>query len=311
MFETDQFLNSIRKAYFLFSRQVDGTIISVSEAVTPMLGYNRSEFKHLFAEKIQQGLLKNNKSQFEYETQINHKNGSSRWLQVIEMPVFNQASEIKSYDCIVHDITTHKNNYLELLSSEKTLRNTLGASIRALAASVESRDSFSYGHHQRSSSIARLIAQELGVSKTQTDTIRLAGVIHDIGKITVPLEILNKKDTLSEAEYGLVQGHPEAGYMILKDLDLPWPLAEIVLQHHEKLDGSGYPNHLRGDQILPETKILTVADIIEAMASDRVHRPAIGLDTIIEEITAQRNVLYDPDVVDASVRLLTEKRIEL
>ncbi len=311
MSDTDIFLQTIKKAYFLFSRQLNGTIISVSEAVTPMLGYDRDEFKHLFAEKLQQGPLKSSCNLTEYEMEIDHKDGSRRWLKVIEMPVPNQSGETKAFECLVHDITEHKNNYLELLSSERQVRSALSNSIKALASSVESRDIYSYGHHQRSSSMARIIAQELGISKERTDTIRLAAVIHDIGKITIPLEILNKKNSLNKAEFDLIQGHPEAGHSILKDLDLPWPLADIVLQHHERLDGSGYPNHLQGDQILPETRIMIVADVIEAMASDRAHRKAKGTDSIVEEITSQKGILYDPDVVDVSLQLLNEKKIVL
>lgn len=309
MHDTDLFIESLKKAYFLFSRQIDGTIISVSEAVTPMLGYDRNEFKQILAERLQQGPLRNTSNPVEYEIQINHKDGSRRWLKVNEIPVMNRAGETKAYDCIVTDITSHEKNYLELLSAERKVRSALGTSIRALAASIESRDVFSCGHHQRASSIARIIAQHLGMSKEKTETIRLAAVIHDIGKISIPLEILNKKEMLTDAEFGLVQGHPEAGYQILKDLDLPWPMAEIVRQHHERMNGSGYPNKLKGDQILPETRILNVADVIEAMGSDRAHRPALSLDNIIKELVTKKNILYDPDVVDASVRLLKENKI--
>ena len=309
--DTNMFLNSIKKAYFLFSRQIDGTITSVSPAVTSMLGYDRHEFMQLFADTLLQYPLQNKKHPTEYEIQINHKNGSACWLKIVETPIKNQAGEIKAFDCMAHDITKHKNNYNELLSSEKNVRDALGTTIRALTASIESRDFYTCGHQQRASSMARLIAQELGLSTEKTETIRLAAVIHDIGKIATPPEILNKKGLLSDTEYGFVQDHPEAGFNILKGLDLPRPLAEIVLQHHEKLDGSGYPYHLRADQILPETKILTVADVIEAMASDRSYRPALVIDNIMEEITEQKGILFDPDVVDASLHLLTENTIVL
>ena len=307
--DTDMFLNSIQKAYFLFSRELDGTITSVSQTITSLLGYDRHEFMQRFADTLLQNPLQNRNNPTEYEIRINHKNGTPRWFKIVEIPVLNQTDEIKAFDCMAHDITKHKNRYALLQSSEKKIRNALGTSIKALAASVETRDYFSYGHQQRSSSIARLIAQELGISAERTDTLRLAAVIHDIGKITIPLEILNKKNLLNNSELDLIHGHPEAGYNILKELYLSWPLAEIVLQHHEKMDGSGYPYHLRGDQILPESKILTVADVMEAMASDRAHRPAMDIESIMAEMTEQKGVLYDPDVVDVSLRLLTEQRI--
>jgi PAS domain S-box-containing protein len=311
MHETDILLNSLKQAYFLFSRQIDGTVISVSDEVKTMLGYDTQEFKDLLSEKLLLETPKGSVSPAEYDIQLNHKNGSARWFKVREIPVINQAGETKAYDCIVHDITSHKISHNSLLATEKSFREALGASIKALAVSVESRDVYSCGHHQRASAIARIIAQELGLTRDQIDTIRLAAVIHDIGKITVPLEILNKTEDLNDTEFGIVQGHSEAGYLILKDLDLPAQMAEIVLQHHERLDGSGYPNRIKGEQILPETRVLTVADVIEAMASNRAHRPSLDLDMIINEVTCQKGTLYDPDVVDISVRLLSEKKLVL
>jgi len=320
--DQERFLDGIKKAYFLFSRRLDGSVISVSSSVTNLLGYDCREFAHIFPDfllvKCLQSTVDDNgrscidtRQQNEFEIQVNHKNGTTHWLKIIEIPVTNDAGEIKAFDCIAHDITNHKIHRAELLASEKMLRNALGKSIRALAATVESRDYFSYGHHERASSMARLIAQELGISDQRTDTLRLAGVIHDIGKISVPTEILNKRTHLSDTEYGFVHSHPETGYNILKSIDLAWPLAEIVLQHHERMDGSGYPFHLSGDAILPESRILAVADVIEAMASDRAHRPALELDTIMDELSEQRGILFDPDVVDVSMRLLAERKIIL
>jgi HD-GYP domain-containing protein (c-di-GMP phosphodiesterase class II) len=137
----------------------------------------------------------------------------------------------------------------------------------------------------------------------------LAGVIHDIGKICIPPEILNKRNTLNDIEYSFIQNHPQTGYNILKDIDLPKPLADIVLQHHERINGSGYPYRLSSDEILPETKVLMVADVMEAMASDRAHRPAMSRESIVEELTDKSGTLYDPDVVDVSIRLVNEEKI--
>lgn len=309
--DTDILLNSIKRAFFLFSRRLDGTLISVSPVVLSMLGYERQEFLQLFGDSLLHDRMQKHVRKSEYELQIDHKNGSTRWFKIIEIPIMGLDGTVRAFDCIAHDITDHRNNYVKLLDTEKNVRGALGKSIWALAASVETREYYSIGHQQRASSMARIIAQELGVSSERIDTIRLAAVIHDIGKITIPTEILNKKALLSDTELGFIQAHPEVGYNILKELDLPYPLADIVLQHHEKLDGSGYPHHLRGDRILPETRILTVADVIEAMASDRPQRTAMDLDSILGEITEQRGILLDPDVVDVSLLLLTEKRITL
>ena len=310
-FLSDRFLNNLKKAYFLFSRQLDGSLISVSTAVTSVLGYSRNEFVELMGQSLAQNSLQSDHGTAEYEIRISHRDGSPRWFKIVEIPVFSEAGEIKAFDCMAHDITRHKNATYDLMFEEKALRETLGRTIESLVTTVESREHFSVGHHKRSSAIARTIAQDLGMSAERTDTIRLAAVIHDVGKITIPLEILNKSNELNDVEYGIIQGHPEAGYRILQGLDLPWPLADIVYQHHERLDGSGYPNQLSGDQILPESRILAVADVLEAMGSDRSHRSALELDSIIEEVTEQKGTLYDSDVVDASVRLLKEKKILL
>jgi PAS domain S-box-containing protein/putative nucleotidyltransferase with HDIG domain len=315
--DNNRFIDGIKKGLFLFTRLIDGKITTVSPSVTSLLGYNSQEFAKILPDYLLQNTFSAKGPSFienkpnEYELRINHKNGELHWLKIIELPVLNEEGEIKAFDCIAHDITKHKNYSAELVSSERTLRDVLSKSVYFLIETVESREYLSHGHHQRTSSIARDIAQELGMSEEATDTIRLAGIVHDIGKITVPTEILNKRAFLSDTEYAFVQNHPEVGYYILKDIDMPKPLAEIVLQHHERMDGSGYPNHLKGDEILHESRIVAVADVIEAMASDRAHRPALEINNILDELERQKGILFDPDVVDVSVQLLTEKKIIL
>ena len=244
MTDNDRFLAGVKKAYFLFTRRLDGNITTVNSSVTNLLGYESQEFAKILPDYLLQNTISvkattsiQDKQPVQYEIRINHKNGELHWLKIIEIPVLNEAGEIIAFDCIGHDITKHKNYSAELVSSERTLRDVLGKSIYVLIETVESREYLSHGHHQRTSSIARSIAQELGISDEGTETIRLAGIVHDIGKITVPTEILNKRAFLSATEYGFVQNHPEVGYDILKNIDMPKPLAEIVLQHHERLDG--------------------------------------------------------------------------
>ena len=316
----EKFIESIKQAYFLFARRPDGTITSVSPTVKTLFGYDRDEFAAVckvslprYAEKEYDALLSesNDREIFipPYEVQINHKDSSPHWLKITEIPIVNQNGDIASIEYLAQDITTHKLLEKELRDSEQNIREALSSTVRALAMSVEARDYFSFGHHQRASSFARTIAQELGMSSATTDTIRLAGVIHDIGKICIPPEILNKRNTLNDVEYSFIQNHPETGYNILKDIDLPEPLADIVLQHHERINGSGYPRRLSGDEILPETKVLMVADVMEAMASDRAHRLAMSRESIVEELTDKSGTLYDPTVVDVSIRLVNEKKI--
>ncbi len=154
------------------------------------------------------------------------------------------------------------------------------------------------------------IGWELGLDKDRVEGMRLGATIHDIGKIFVPAEILNRPGQLSKIEYAIVLTHPEAGYDIVKGIEFPWPVAEMILQHHERLDGSGYPRGLKGDQINLEARILAVADVVEAIASHRPYRPSLGLKAAVSEIVRNRGVLYDPEVVDACVRVLEEQGYE-
>lgn len=171
----------------------------------------------------------------------------------------------------------------------------------------ETRDPYTADHEKRVAKLAAAIAVEMGLSENQVEGIRLAGGIHDLGKISVPADILNKPARLSEIEYSLIKIHPEAGYNILKDIDIPSPIALIVLQHHERLDGSGYPGGLKDGDIIPEARIMAVADVVEAIASYRPYRPTLGIDKALDEISKNRGVLYDSQVVDACLTLFQKK----
>jgi len=159
--------------------------------------------------------------------------------------------------------------------------------------------------------LARAIAAEMNLAEEQIEGIHMAGTIHDIGKISVPAEILTKPGKLTEIEYGLVKVHPRAGYDILKDIDFPWPVANAVLQHHERMDGSGYPEGLKGEAILPEARILAVADVMEAISSHRPYRPSLGIEAAIEELYKNRSILYDINVVAVCIKLFREKGYKL
>jgi putative nucleotidyltransferase with HDIG domain len=190
--------------------------------------------------------------------------------------------------------------------SEARLRETLVETIRAIARTVEKRDPYTAGHQQRVAEMAVAIARELGLDEGRIEGLRLGAMIHDIGKIYVPAEILNRPGTLTHVEFEIIKCHPQVGYDIVKDVNFPWPVAQMILQHHEHLDGSGYPNGLRGEDILLEARILSVADVVEAMATHRPYRPSRGSETAFDEIKANRGLLYDPDVVDACLRLFQE-----
>jgi len=176
-----------------------------------------------------------------------------------------------------------------------------------MVSAVEARDPYTAGHQTRSADLARAIATEMGLPSEKIEGIRVAGSIHDIGKLSIPAEILSKPTKLSELEFSLIKEHARRGFEILKDVESPWPLAEIVDQHHERMDGSGYPRNLKGDAILIEARIIAVADVVESMASHRPYRPALGLDAALEELEKNRGTLYDEAVVDACLRLFREK----
>jgi putative nucleotidyltransferase with HDIG domain len=180
-----------------------------------------------------------------------------------------------------------------------------------MAGVVEMRDAYTARHQQRVADLACAIAEELGFPKRKVKGIRMAAIVHDIGKISTPVEILNKPTRLTELEFSLIRKHAQIGSDILKAIKFPWPIAEIVLQHHERINSSGYPFGLSGEKIVPEARVLAVADVVEAMASHRPYRPALGIDRALDEISQQKGILYDADAVDACMKLFSEKRFSL
>ena len=208
---------------------------------------------------------------------------------------------------IVVDITGRKRAEEELKQSLEKLHKTMGGIIQAMVLTVETRDPNTVGHQRRVADLARSIGQEMGLTKDQVEAIRMAGTVHDLGKISVPAEILSKPTKLSEQEFGLIKGHPQTCYDILKDIEFPWPIARIVSQHHERINCSGYPFGLKDQDILLEAKVLMVADVVEAIAFHRPYRVDYGIDIALDEISKNRGILYDPEVVDACLRLFREK----
>jgi len=195
----------------------------------------------------------------------------------------------------------------ERKQAEEKVKKTLDATIETVSKIIEVKDPYTAGHQQRVSQLTTAIAKELNLSQDKIEGIRVASLIHDIGKISVPTEILSKSIALSDIEFSLIKEHSQVGYDILKAIDFSYPVANIVLQHHERLNGSGYPNNLKSDKILLEAKIIGVADVVEAMSSHRPYRPAKGIDKALEEITKNKGILYEPKVVDACLRLFKEK----
>ena len=194
-----------------------------------------------------------------------------------------------------------------LQQSYEKLRRVLEETAVALGSAIEKRDPYTAGHQQRVAQLACAIARGMGLSKSKIEGIRVAGILHDIGKIYIPAEILSKPGSITEIEFQMIKTHPRAGYDILKDIEFPWPVAQITLQHHERMDGSGYPSGLSGEDILLEARILGVADVVEAISSHRPYRPALGIDMALDEISQKIGTLYDLDVVNACLTLFQKE----
>jgi len=198
----------------------------------------------------------------------------------------------------------------KLRQSYQKLQKTMEGAIDTIAKIVETKDPYTSGHQQRVSKLAITIARKMKLPQEKIEGIRVSSLVHDVGKISIPAEILNKPIKLTEIEFNLIKDHSQVGYDILKSIEFPWPIEKIVLQHHERLDGSGYPRGLKGEDIIIEARIIGVADVVEAMSSHRPYRPALGIDAALEEISKNRGIFYDPEVVDICIKLVREKGFE-
>jgi len=226
--------------------------------------------------------------------------GKPFYYQLVTEPLMDEEGKIAGVTCASIDIT-------ELRTYQIRLQKTIDGAIDTIARISEIRDPYTSGHQIRVTQLALWIARELRLPKDKIESIRVASLIHDIGKIGIPSEILTKPGKLNDLEYSLIKNHPQIGYDILKDIEFVYPISRIVLEHHERLNGSGYPGGLKSKDILPEAKIIAVADVVEAMSSYRPYRAALGIDAALEEITNNKETLYEPDVVDVCVKLFREK----
>ena len=230
-----------------------------------------------------------------------------RLLITDKIPYKDKEDKVTGVIGLAKDITVQRKSEEELQQSYQRLKKTMDAAIDTMSRIIEAKDPYTSGHQHRVCQLAVPLAQELGLPPDKIEGIRIASLIHDIGKIGLPTEILSKPSKLTDIEFSLIKGHSQIGYDILKSIDFPFPIAQIILQHHEKINGSGYPNKLKGDEILLEAKIIGVADVVEAMSSFRPYRPALGIDVALEEISQNKGILYDPKVVDICLKLFKEK----
>ena len=246
-----------------------------------------------------------------FDWQIIRKDGTKRSIEASVSLQKDSSGKPTGFRGIARDVTERKQAEEKLLLTLESLRKAFGTIIKVMVSAVEMRDPYTSGHQIRSADLARAIATEMGLPQDKINGIRLAGSIHDIGKLSIPAEILSKPSKLTNIEFSLIKEHSRVGYEMLKDVESPWPLAQIVYQHHERIDGSGYPRNLKGDEIIIEASIMAVADVVEAMASHRPYRPALGIKAALEEIKKNKGILYDEAVADTCLRLFLEKNYQI
>lgn len=240
--------------------------------------------------------------------QVRCKNGGTVPVE-ISLGHFDQLGQHKII-VSMRDITERLEAEADRKHHHEQLRQSLIQTIEVMAITIEKRDPYTAGHQKRVAHLASAIAKKMGLPQEQIDGLHLGGMIHDIGKIYVPAEILNRPGSLSEVEKAMINSHPKVGFDIVKNVDFNWPVSTMVMQHHERIDGSGYPEGLSGDDIFMEARIIAVADVIEAMASHRPYRPALGIDAALEEIKRNKGKLYDAAVSDAALVLFSEDGFE-
>ena len=314
-------LENIEDGYF--EVDIAGKFTFFNDSVCRILGYTRAEMMGMnnrqYTDKENRKILyqafnkvfRTGEPSTGVDYEIIRKDATKLYIQSSVSLIRNTSGQPIGFRGIMRNISERKQAEKQLQDTLESLRRAVGTTIRVVASAVESRDPYTAGHQIRSANLARAIATEMGLLQDIIEGIRIAGSIHDIGKLSIPAEILSKPIKLSEIEFPLIKEHAHQGYEILKSVESSWPLAEIVHQHHERMDGSGYPRKLKGEEILLEARVLNVADVVEAMASDRPYRPGLGIEAALNEIEKNRGIFYDNTVADACLRLFREKGFTL
>lgn len=314
-------LDHMDDAYY--ELDLNGNLVFFNEALISKTGYSRGELIGMnyrdyispatrkAVSRVFSEIYKTGRPYRLFDYEVIMKDGQTRYYESWSDLLVDKNGRSVGFRGMARDITARKEVEKKLLETLENLRKAVAATIQVMVHAVEARDPYTAGHQMRAAHLAQAIATEMGLSQEKIDGIRMAGSIHDIGKISIPAELLSKPTTLKDIEFSLIKEHARRGYEMLKDVESPWPLAEIVCQHHERMDGTGYPGNLKGDEILLEARILAVADVVEAMASHRPYRPAKGIDAALEEIATNRGILYDPEAAEACLKLFHEKQYRL
>jgi PAS domain S-box-containing protein len=293
-----------------------GKFLEINKAMEELTGYSRKELLQidvcdLYTNPEDTALRSNDVTVSNWkstrELTLRRKNGQEIIIAETILAIRYDSGKISFYDGILEDITDRKQAQLQVDQSLQQLQKTIKEIIEAMAYIGEVRDPYTAGHQRRVAQLSSAMGITMGLKDSQQEGLYMAAFVHDIGKILVPSDILSKPGKLTKYEFEMIKDHTRVGYEILKTIEFPWPIAQIVLQHHERLDGSGYPNGLKENDIIKEAKILAVADVVEAMSSHRPYRPALGIDAALDEIKKHRGKLYDPTAVDACVNLFEEK----
>jgi PAS domain S-box-containing protein len=288
--------------------------------VDELLGYEPKKFPRTLnawmsrlhpedRERVLAAVEKHLKSEEPYclECRVKRRDGTYLYWLDRGSVVYDAAGKPCKWIGAVTDITERKRAEKQVEESASQLRQMMDGTVKAISSALEFRDPYTHGHEKRVAELSVAIATEMGLPASQVEGVRITGYMHDLGKIAIPAEILFKPGKLNDHEFGIVKTHPQFGYDILKEIKFVWPVALATLQHHERMNGSGYPQGLKGDAILLEARILAVADMVESMASHRSYRPMIGLEPALKEISANKGILYDANVVDACVRVFKER----
>jgi PAS domain S-box-containing protein/putative nucleotidyltransferase with HDIG domain len=313
-------VDNIELGIFRCTPGARGRFLEVNRAMENITGYSREELLQMDVSRLYANIRPDSRIDNEinigdwkvtHEIELKKKDGSEIEVARTIVAIRYESGAIQFFDGILENITEQKQARQQIQQSLERLQKTIKEIIQAMAYIGEVRDPYTAGHQRRVAQLSDKIARTMGLADEKHEGLTMAAFVHDIGKIIVPSDILSKPGKLTKPEFDMLKDHTRIGYEILKNIEFPWPIANIVLQHHERMNGSGYPSNLSGDQIIIEARILAVADVVEAMSSHRPYRPALGIDKALEEIDQNSGILYDTNVVNACIKLFTDKGFSL